>query len=108
MAALLLKQRIIAMAKDIQVLIIEDDPYARDLMTLLLTRDWRTHVIGEIANQHESNPPLRPRYRGTGHSDRKFCPDQTCLWQGRGFVITSQLGWPYTYPFLRLALKGLQ
>ncbi len=41
------------MAKDIQVLIIEDDPYARDLMTLLLTRDWRTHVIGEIANQHE-------------------------------------------------------
>lgn len=41
------------MAKDIQVLIIEDDPYARDLMTLLLTRDWRTHVVGEIANQHE-------------------------------------------------------
>jgi DNA-binding NarL/FixJ family response regulator len=41
------------MAKDIQVLIIEDDPYARDLMTLLLTRDWRTHVIGEIANQHD-------------------------------------------------------
>lgn len=41
------------MAKDIQVLIIEDDPYARDLMTLLLTRDWRTRVIGEIANQHE-------------------------------------------------------
>ena len=38
------------MAKDIQVLIIEDDPYARDLMTLLLTRDWRTHVIGEIAD----------------------------------------------------------
>ncbi|MFN2235874.1 MAG: response regulator [Anaerolineales bacterium] len=41
------------MAKDIQVLIIEDDPYARDLMTLLLTRDWRTHVIGEIADQHD-------------------------------------------------------
>jgi DNA-binding NarL/FixJ family response regulator len=41
------------MAKDIQVLIIEDDPYARDLMTLLLTRDWRTRVVGEIANQHE-------------------------------------------------------
>lgn len=41
------------MAKDIQVLIIEDDPYARDLMTLLLTRDWRTRVIGETANQHE-------------------------------------------------------
>jgi len=41
------------MAKDIQVLIIEDDPYARDLMTLLLTRDWRTHVVGEIQGQHE-------------------------------------------------------
>ena len=41
------------MAKDIQVLIIEDDPYARDLMALLLTRDWRTRVIGEIANEHE-------------------------------------------------------
>jgi DNA-binding NarL/FixJ family response regulator len=41
------------MAKDIQVLIIEDDPYARDLMTLLLTRDWRTRVVGEISNQHE-------------------------------------------------------
>jgi DNA-binding NarL/FixJ family response regulator len=41
------------MAKDIQVLIIEDDPYARDLMTLLLTRDWRTHVVGEIQDQHE-------------------------------------------------------
>ena len=41
------------MAKDIQVLIIEDDPYARDLMALLLTRDWRTRVIAEVANQQE-------------------------------------------------------
>lgn len=41
------------MAKDIQILIIEDDPYARDLMTLLLTRDWRTRVIAEIAGPHE-------------------------------------------------------
>ena len=43
------------MAKDIQILIVEDDPYARDLMTLLLTRDWRTRVIAEIANQQELN-----------------------------------------------------
>ncbi|HBY07261.1 MAG TPA: hypothetical protein DEH22_05550 [Chloroflexi bacterium] len=41
------------MAKDIQTIIIEDDPYARDLMTLLLTRDWRTRVIAEIADQNE-------------------------------------------------------
>jgi len=41
------------MAKDIRVLIIEDDPYARDLMSLLLTRDWRTRVVGEIANVSE-------------------------------------------------------
>jgi DNA-binding NarL/FixJ family response regulator len=36
------------MPKDIRVLIIEDDPYARDLMSLLLTRDWRTRVVGEF------------------------------------------------------------
>jgi DNA-binding NarL/FixJ family response regulator len=41
------------MAKDIRVLIYEDDPYARDLMSLLLTRDWRTRVVGEVANQGE-------------------------------------------------------
>jgi len=39
------------MSKDIRVLIIEDDPYARDLMALLLARDWRTRVVGEVANQ---------------------------------------------------------
>jgi DNA-binding NarL/FixJ family response regulator len=36
------------MKKDIRVLIIEDDPYALDLMSLLLTRDWRTRVIAEL------------------------------------------------------------
>jgi len=41
------------MAKDIRVLIIEDDPYARDLMALLLTRDWRTRVVGEVAGETE-------------------------------------------------------
>jgi DNA-binding NarL/FixJ family response regulator len=39
------------MPKDIRVLIIEDDPYARDLMSLLLTRDWRTRVVGEVADE---------------------------------------------------------
>ncbi len=41
------------MAKDIRVLIIEDDPYARDLMSLLLTRDWRTRVVGEVSGEEE-------------------------------------------------------
>lgn len=41
------------MAKDIRVLIIEDDPYAQDLMSLLLTRDWRTRVVAEVSNQAE-------------------------------------------------------
>jgi DNA-binding NarL/FixJ family response regulator len=41
------------MEKDIRVLIVEDDPYARDLMSLLLTRDWRTRVIGEVANKQD-------------------------------------------------------
>lgn len=41
------------MPKDVHVLIIEDDPYARDLMSLLLTRDWRTRVIAEVAGPHQ-------------------------------------------------------
>ncbi len=41
------------MPKDIRVLIIEDDPFARDLMALLLTRDWRTRVIGEVSDAVE-------------------------------------------------------
>jgi len=41
------------MPKDIRVLIIEDDPYARDLMSLLLTRDWRTRVVGEVADEED-------------------------------------------------------
>ena len=32
----------------IRTIIIEDDPYARDTMALLLRRDWRTQVCGEI------------------------------------------------------------
>jgi len=39
------------MHKDIRVLIVEDDPFARDLMSLLLTRDWRTRVVGEVTNK---------------------------------------------------------
>ncbi len=32
----------------IQVVIVEDDPYARDWMALLLARDWRTRVAAEF------------------------------------------------------------
>lgn len=31
----------------IQVLLVEDNPYARDVMMMLLVRDWRTQVVGE-------------------------------------------------------------
>jgi DNA-binding NarL/FixJ family response regulator len=41
------------MYKDIRVLIFEDGPYARDMMSLLLTRDWRTRVVGEAARKTE-------------------------------------------------------
>jgi DNA-binding NarL/FixJ family response regulator len=36
------------MQRVIRTVIIEDDPYARDTMALLLRRDWRTQVTGEI------------------------------------------------------------
>ncbi|MFQ5615443.1 MAG: hypothetical protein ACE5GO_03170 [Anaerolineales bacterium] len=41
------------MPKDIRVLLIEDDLYARDLMSLLLTRDWRTRVVGEAGSESD-------------------------------------------------------
>jgi len=51
------------MPKDVRVLIVEDDPYARDLMALLLTRDWRTRVVGEAGAEAEAlhilNQPSR-------------------------------------------------
>ncbi|MEJ2710197.1 MAG: response regulator [Anaerolineales bacterium] len=34
--------------KNTHVLIVEDDPYARDMMSMLLARDWRTRVVGEL------------------------------------------------------------
>jgi len=36
------------MQRVIRTVIVEDDPYARDTMALLLRRDWRTQVCGEI------------------------------------------------------------
>lgn len=34
------------MTKNIRVLVLEDDPYSRDFMEMLLMRDWRTRVVG--------------------------------------------------------------
>jgi DNA-binding NarL/FixJ family response regulator len=36
------------MAKEISVVLVEDDFYARHWMEMLLRRDWRTRVIGEV------------------------------------------------------------
>ena len=38
------------MPKDINVLVVEEDLYSRDMITMLLTRDWRTRVVGELQN----------------------------------------------------------
>jgi len=38
------------MLKDIHVIIVEDDPYARDFMSMLLRREWRTRVVGEYGS----------------------------------------------------------
>lgn len=38
------------MQKELNVIIVEDDPYARDFMSMLLRRDWRTRVVGEFSS----------------------------------------------------------
>lgn len=32
----------------VQIIVVEDDPFARNWMTLLLARDWRTHVVDDL------------------------------------------------------------
>lgn len=46
------------MPQDVRVLIVEDDPYARDCMALLLTRDWRTRLVGEAGTEVEAGRAL--------------------------------------------------
>jgi len=41
------------MYQEIRVAIVECDPYARDLMALLLWRDWRTRVVAEVAHPRD-------------------------------------------------------
>ena len=51
------------MAKEIRIVIVEDDPFSRDLMSMLLTRDWRTQVVGEAGTFDELEGLLDPRRR---------------------------------------------
>ena len=41
------------MYQEIRVAIVEDDPYARDLMAMLMWRDWRTRVVAEVAHPED-------------------------------------------------------
>jgi DNA-binding NarL/FixJ family response regulator len=41
------------MIKDIMVAILEDDVFSRSWMSLLMVRDWRTRLVGEVANRVE-------------------------------------------------------
>ncbi len=47
------------MSREDRILILEDDLYARDMMALLLRRDWRTHVIAEIGSMDKLKSSLR-------------------------------------------------
>lgn len=46
------------MKRDIRVVIVEDDPFARNWMVLLAVRDWRTRVIGEVSEPSQLVPFL--------------------------------------------------
>lgn len=41
------------MKSDTNTIILEDDLYSLNWMSLLLVRDWRTRVIGEVCNQEQ-------------------------------------------------------
>jgi DNA-binding NarL/FixJ family response regulator len=45
--------------QDIYVVIVEDDPFARNWMVLLASRDWRTRVTGEADNPIQIIPILK-------------------------------------------------
>jgi DNA-binding NarL/FixJ family response regulator len=53
------------MSREIRVLIIEDDPYACDLMAMLLARDWRTRVVAELGSNTDEE--LRELLKSANH-----------------------------------------
>ncbi len=44
------------MKQDIRVVILEDDPFARNWMFLIAVRDWRTRVIGQVSHPSDLIP----------------------------------------------------
>jgi len=38
------------MIRDIRVLVVDKDPYVRNWIALLVARDWRTHIAGEVGS----------------------------------------------------------
>lgn len=51
------------MPEMVRVMIAEDDPYARAAMAVLLTRDWRTHVVAEAGNREAALRILHSKRR---------------------------------------------
>lgn len=45
--------------KDIRVVVVEDDPFARNWTAMLLVRDWRTHLAGELNAKTDVLPYLK-------------------------------------------------
>jgi DNA-binding NarL/FixJ family response regulator len=45
--------------KDIRVVVVEDDPFARNWTAMLLVRDWRTHLAGELNAKTDVLPFLK-------------------------------------------------
>ena len=46
---------------DIQLIILEDDPFARNWMALLAARDWRTRLVGEFDQPLKVIPVLHQK-----------------------------------------------
>jgi response regulator RpfG family c-di-GMP phosphodiesterase len=47
------------MHRDARVFILEQDPYARQWMALLLARDWRTQEVGEASEIEQACQALQ-------------------------------------------------
>ena len=49
------------MSKEINVIIVEDDPFARNWMVLVGVRDWRTRIVGEVNGPSQLIPILKDK-----------------------------------------------
>ena len=57
------------MVKEVRVLLVEDDFYARNWMEMLLRRDWRTKVVGEVDNPIALSSVLKEMQAHSGRVD---------------------------------------